>query len=436
MLNYLRIVIYFLIIYTASVNASTTEKDIYFYHLTPRDGLSQMSILSIYQDEFGAIWFGTTEGLDRYNGASIDNFKPSENDGISNNTIQYATGNKSGSLYLIGGNDLVHFDINTSKMRLLKPKIDEIRYVDNVLWVTKGDSIFTYSDTDNNFNLYSSGNRINEKISTILPISSKELWIGTDSGVYKITDGKYEKIFLPSNSIQTSYLFLDSKKNLWIGTKSNGIYIIDTEKKITHKNSNKGTNTISDNQIRCIEEDNLGNIWIATFYGLNKYDPKLSEWQSYVHDNTKQYSISHSSVFSLYKDKQGTIWIGTYFGGVNYFNPETDSFYFYGSSSLNMSSVSFPYVGNMVEDKHGNLWICTEGGELNSINLKTRKVSKYQMKDDSKRNERYNQKSIWYDQQNDVLYIGIHNGGLSIFDLKTKQNRIKNTFYPMLTSRA
>ena len=431
---YSKIVIYLMISFI-TINVSAIEKDVYFYHLTPKDGLSQMSILSIYQDEFGAIWFGTTEGLDRYNGSSIENFKPSDNNEISDNTIQYATGDQSGSLYLIVGNDLVLFDLTTSSMKLIKPKVDAIRYAKDRLWIAKADSIFTYNNKDNQFKLYSIiNNHTTNKTTAILPISSTSVWLGTDEGLYKITDKKNEKIILSIDNIQISCLYNDSKQNLWVGTKSNGIYLIDSLKNIVHINSNTATNTISDNQIRCIEEDNLGNIWIGTFYGLNKYDAKLSEWQNYIHNNAKSYSISHSSIFSLFKDQQGTMWIGTYFGGVNYFNPETDSFYFYGSSSLNMSSISFPYVGSMIEDKHRNLWICTEGGELNCINLITRKISKYQLREDNKATERYNQKSIWYDKENDILYVGIHNGGLSIFDIKTKQTKIKSNFYPIAES--
>lgn len=62
-------------------------------------------------------------------------------------------------------------------------------------------------------------------------------------------------------------------------------------------------------------------------------------------------SLCHSSIFSLHKDRQGTIWVGTYYGGVNYFNPEVDIFHHYTESIGNENGLSFPFVGNMVEDK-------------------------------------------------------------------------------------
>lgn len=428
--KYIKAIICF-ILFNIQIYAS--ENDIYFYQLTPRDGLSQMSILSIYQDEFGAMWFGTTEGLDRYNGKSIETFKPSENKNISNNTIQYITGDQSGTLYFTTGNDLAKFDINTLQFSWIASDIRTIKYAFNELWVAKKDSILLYDAQKDKFRLHTTLN--NHRISAILPTDSLNMWIGTNNGLFKFNK-KSSKLESVIAGINVSYLFLDSKQNLWVATKSEGIYVINKDDVTQSKIYNTQTNALSDNQIRSIAEDNLGNIWVATFYGLNKFDPSTQIWQQFIHDNTQPYSISHSSIFALYNDKQGTMWIGTYFGGVNYFNAETNTFNFYDSSLLNTNPVSFPYVGNMIEDKHGNLWICTEGGQLNCLNLETRKITKYRLRDDDKPTERYNQKTIWYDADADVLYIGIHNGGLSILDLKTKTTKFIDNFYPIDTPKS
>ena len=71
--------------------------------------------------------------------------------------------------------------------------------------------------------------------------------------------------------------------------------------------------------------------------------------------------MSNRSVTSLYTDKQGTVWVGTYWGGVNFFSPEYQHFVHYHASD---TGLSFPVVGAMAEDKSGNIWICTEGGGL------------------------------------------------------------------------
>lgn len=397
------------------------DSDIYFYHLTPRDGLSQMNILSIYQDEFEAMWFGTTEGLDRYNGQNIESFKPSSNDELSDNTIYAITGNKAGFLYIVAGKDLIKFNIHNYKFELLKRQIDAMTYSNGLLWIAKGDSLMQYDENIKKLSLYK---KLDNNISTVLSICPTEtsgVWLGTQTGLVNVNPNKPDlHYYIKETSV--SRLYIDSRNNLWAASKSDGLYKIETSGVITNYRSGVGKNTISNDQIRDIIEDSAGNIWVATFYGLNKFDPKKNTWYQYLHDDNVQYSISHSSVFSLYKDIQGTIWIGTYFGGVNYFNQEADIFRYYGARSSNRNYLSFPYVGNMVEDKYGKLWICTEGGVLNCLDLATRQFSRYPLSDNSLQS--VNQKCIWYNPDKDLLYIGLYNEGLAIFDMKTKQVNI------------
>ena len=99
--------------------------------------------------------------------------------------------------------------------------------------------------------------------------------------------------------------------------------------------------------------------------------------------------MTHSSVFPVYKDRQGTIWLGTYYGGVNYFNPETDIFTVYAANNSRNDCLNYPFVGNMVEDKDNNIWICTEGGGLNFFDRKTKKFT-YFMADENRNSIAHN----------------------------------------------
>ena len=145
---------------------------------------------------------------------------------------------------------------------------------------------------------------------------------------------------------------------VWAGTVQDGLYRISPQEEITHYTD---SNRLSNNQIRTVQEDNNGHIWVGTFNGLNHYNPNSDTWSAHLHQDNIDYGLSHNSINCLYKDLQGTIWIGTYFGGVNYFNPDTNTCRFYGSGATGNHFLSFPFVGKMVEDRTGNLWICTEG---------------------------------------------------------------------------
>lgn len=101
------------------------------------DGLSQVCIPAIYQDELGAIWLGTTEGLDRYNGKDVRIFRPSqENKGLTNNEINELCGDKKGRMYIRSGGDLIKLDIYKERFTCLRQ--NDVRGMfcrEDTLWV-------------------------------------------------------------------------------------------------------------------------------------------------------------------------------------------------------------------------------------------------------------------------------------------------------------
>lgn len=423
---YAKYLLFILIIYCFPSKAQAG--DIYFYHLDARDGLSQVNIMSVYQDEFGAMWFGSTEGLNRYNGKEIEVFRPTKRieNGLSQNTIYSICGNKNGSVYLRAGADFVRYDISTQQFESVKTGgVTALAYEYDILWATVGNTIMQYNEEKRELERYAVIDEKIRGITSLYPAKDGSVWVGTARGLLSIPKDSTQEQRYKIEDVHVQKIYMDRSGNLWVGTQGQGIYVIGKNGDITVYKHKKGGNSLSNDDVRDFVEDNNGNMWIATFYGLNEFNPEKGTWSQYVSNDNVSHSISHNSIFALYKDNQGTIWAGTYFGGVNYFNPESDIFRYYGSSSTNQDYLSFPYVGKMTEDKYGNLWICTEGGALNCLNLKTRKLSRYMFSSGSLESvANYNQKTIWYREDKDLLYIGMHNGGLAIFDIKTKSARI------------
>lgn len=95
----------------------------------------------------------------------------------------------------------------------------------------------------------------------------------------------------------------------------------------------------------------------------------IGRFDNYVANNDTE-SLTHSSIWCIVKDAQGTLWLGTYFGGVNYFNPEYEIYTRYKATDTEQEGLSSPIIGRMIEDKNGNLWICTEGGGVNVYDRK------------------------------------------------------------------
>ena len=399
----------------------------YFNHLDVKDGLSQINIISIYQDETGALWFGSLEGINRYNGHSFTVFHPSQNnEGLAQNEIMAICGDKKGNMYIQASHDLVHFDIKKQTFhRLASNKVFNVDYQKDTLWVVTAKKLLYRTENDSVFHSFAA---FKEDISAYAPLcfTDQYIYVGTYNGIIRISRSTplaaHEKI-LPNTIIKCIYQ--DSKKNIWIGTSDKGLYQLCQKqglKNFIHHPDNP--NSLSNNRVRCVIEDDLGNLWIGTFYGLNRYNPIQNTWSHFIHKSQDSQSLSHSSVFALYKDTQGGIWIGTYYGGVNYFNPTSDHANFYSANPDDPSALSFPFVGRMEEDEKHNLWVCTEGGGLHYFDRQTKQFTCYSnLKPKTSPTGKNNMKCIWYQKETGKLYIGTYTEGLIIFNTKTNDSR-------------
>ncbi|HCN53333.1 MAG TPA: hybrid sensor histidine kinase/response regulator [Prevotella sp.] len=414
---------------------------IQFRHVSIHDGLSQISVLSIYQDRVGRMWFGTVEGLNLYDGNTVLSFK---NMGDSDKYMGYSIRSIAGddrNVYINASGNLFKNDIRTQKFTLLLTGINDLTYVpdNHHLYYAKSDVIYVMdTQTESRRKVCRvPGAGI---LTALLKDSHGRTWIGSKHGLYTLQHGRIKRL-IPDISV--AYLFEDSRHNLWISTLGKGCYVLHAQGGIQHFTSEpsstwrsyynisdrdaRTSRTIASNDARGIAEDGRGHIWIGTFMGLNEYNPQTGLFTIYAHTNNPN-SISHSSVFPIYKDARGTLWVGTYYGGVNYFNPEYDIFHFYDSDVNRPDCLSYPFVGHMIEDKDGNVWIGTEGGGLNMLDRKTGHIAHY-LKGSSGIAEN-NVKDLAYDAKRNRLYVGTHMGGLSILDIPSQRFNNLLTLHP------
>lgn len=393
-------------------------QDLYFKHLGIPDGLSQVCIHTIFQDEFGAVWIGTSEGLNRYNGNNVLAFPLTNAEKkIFNSNIGRISGNRNGTLYIISEGDLLSINLYTQKVEKIRDKgVYNLFCEKDTLWITCTDGIYYYTQQEKKLSLFTQKpNKI-----TNLYIDNDTIWAINSTALYRISRKNPNDITKAADFNNGSCIFVDKKHNIWIGGW-NGLYRFTPSQTLIHYTSNDTPRTISHNQIRDIIEDNYGNIWIGSFKGIDCFHPESNFWTHYTEYGVSPNTLSHCSILSLCKDIQGNIWAGTYYGGVNIFNPNPSSDYFYHADPLKKNWLNFPVTGKMAEDKKGNLWICTEGGGLHSLNRTTGKFTQYTHQSGNNQSLGSNNlKSILYNTQNEKLYIGTHLGGMYILDLKTQ----------------
>ena len=134
------------------------------------------------------------------------------------------------------------------------------------------------------------------------------------------------------------------------------------------------------------------------------------------HTERRPYTLFH---LVHCKRQSGTLWLGTYFGGVNYFNPEYEIYTRYSYSSNEKQGLSNPVVGRTIEDKNGNLWIGTEGGGLNYFNRRTREFKWYRPQEGRNSISHNNVKALYYDADKEIIWIGTHLGGMNRLDIRS-----------------
>ena len=397
-------------------------QNIAFNHLTTEDGLSQFSVNSLYIDENGLLWIGTREGLNRYNGDEIRTYKLQKNNPNSlfcNNVMRIA-GDKNGKIYLLCTEGISEFNLVTQKFTtLLQGDVNSIYYHDG-LYIGKKNEIYRFNEQTRNFDLFyqMAGNKL--EICS-MHISGSKLWIGTThSGVYQL-DMQTFKLSHPILKGNITSIYEDSEDELWIGSWEHGLFHITKDGKVENFiHQTNQPHSLSSNFVRACCEDNFGNIWIGTFTGLNRYNKATRLFQNHTANNAHE-GLTHSSIWCIVKDPQGTLWLGTYFGGVNYFNPEYEIYTRYSYSLQEKDGLSNPVVGRMLEDKKGNLWIATEGGGLNYYNRLTHEFKWYRPGGTANSISHNNIKALYYDADKETLWIGTHLGGMDRMDIRSRR---------------
>lgn len=411
--------------------AIQTASAVYMKHLGMSDGLSQVSVMSIYQDELGRMWFGTREGISIYDGERMRIFKEWDKEQMDNkirmlmgHTCDVIVGDKNGDVFFRTSDALVKYDIRREFLKIISENVHTVTSFKGDIWAASDHTIYTYDETGDSLSVFL---QTNLPHISCLQIAEHQIWVGTYDGLFRIDSGKTVHCLLDGPEIYR--LFESSTGELWVGTSSEGLFRIMPDGNIHHYSDTTSMlrHRIESNQIREFIEDKQGNIWFGTFLGLHCFHPQKDAFTIYRQDHIPG-SLSHSSVYSVFLDNQGTIWAGTYYGGVNYFNPEKEIFDHYIFNSSRDDCLSHPFVGHMAEDNNSNIWICTEGGGLNFMNRKTRKFTYFKAGHGNTILQN-TLKNITYDEKRNRLYIGTHLGGLARYDLNTGlfYNYLNNT---------
>jgi signal transduction histidine kinase/ligand-binding sensor domain-containing protein/DNA-binding response OmpR family regulator len=428
------------------IKSNGQSLDIHFRHIKSENGLSNSTIETIVQDYRGFLWFGTRDGLNRYDGSRMITYRNNITDSssISDNYITTLFEDKQHYLWIGTLNGLNKYDpkLNSfTKIRHQSINKESIssNYIRAVygdtkgrIWIgTLGGGINLYQYEKESFkhiackkNTY--GNELN--IYTFFEDSRGNLWAGTESGLYLYNNNSEDFTAINLETSKVGKLAIRSiaeNKNgtLLLGMDENGLIIFNPSHRTVQQYLHSATDTksISSNLVRSVYVSKKGEIWIGSINGgLDNFDALNGTFTNYQYQPDNSNSLSQRTVSVLYEDKQSNLWIGTHRGGVNLYTPGSEKFNLYRQKP-HINSLSYNDVKTFCEDRQGNIWIGTDGGGLNLFNRKIKNFKHYKY-------DPFNQKSIGSNEVIDLkedkdgnLWVGTWGGGLCLYN-KTKDN--------------
>jgi len=434
-----------------SANLIAQERDIKFRHLTIEEGLSQSSIFSILQDSKGFMWFGTEDGLNKYDGYNFKVYKnnPENLNSLSYNYVKAIHEDQSGVLWIgtYGGGfnkfdremeQFIYYQTDANNANSLTNNFVNSIYEDRsgMLWIGTENGLnkfdpkreqFTHYQTDPN----DPNSLSNNKVMSIYEDRGGELWIGTEDGLNRFDREKelfihYKHIPHDPNSLSNNVvreIFEDKLGVLWIGTAGGGLNKFDREKEkfIHYQTDPSNTNSLSNDRVMSIYEDKLGVLWIGTAGGgLNKFDRNKEQFIHFKADLHDPNSLSNNEVFSIYEDQSGVLWVGTDVG-LNKFDREKKQFILYRSKPNDLNSLSHNVVYSIYEDQSGVLWIGTYGGGLNKFDRNKEQFIHFRTNPGNPNSLSSDWVRSFYEDRFGTIWVGTYGGGLNKFDREKEE---------------
>ncbi len=362
------------------------QKSIAFEHLSIEYGLSQSVVNAILQDQIGFMWFGTQDGLNRYDGNEMIVFKhnPDQPGSICDNYIQALYEDQQGILWIgTFGGGLNRYDQQTEQfscylpdpedpLSINHPTVSSIAQAqDGTFWLgTNGGGLSHFDPHAETFTAYQHDpddpTSISDDVVLQVVIDQHgKIWVGTLNGGLNRFDpltGEFDSIDL-FDIIQV--LKLDSKGRLWVGSFSQGLAWIDTQTQETLIFPTDPSDPLSpkDDNIHAIFEDRDGVIWVATFSaGLARLAPQEGHFSHITHDLGSIHSLAMDNLTTIYQDRAGIYWIGTMGKGVDRFDPLRIKFTHIYQQPQNENSLIDNSVWSIFQDKQDNLWVGTFNG--------------------------------------------------------------------------
>lgn len=405
-----------------------------FHHYTNEDGLPSSYVKSMVQDNLGFMWMATRVSVVRFDGSRFVEFPAYNEFGeatnlfcnkvfMFNDTLLVARTNRGRYYYFDQDSETFHSCIKLNNLG----QTQSLMPAGNGYWMCRNEDLLFFD--------FASGrlSGINEKLEFCkLPDKYKFLQhYNTNDKIAAITNtGILFWIDIENNEVKsfnvrehmnpliTRLYFIDYDSNVWLGEESNGLFRLNTQTgKITRYSKDEtGNKRLAHNMVHCFTEDANQRIWIGTEAGLLIIDDKENSVDYCRYDPANPNGLNTDPIYDAFCDKDGNVWLGTYFGGINFWNGKK-SFFHTWQSGVGNWSLGGNVVSCLSEDIDGNIWVGLEDMGLNMINMENGKLSSYTSENSGLS---YNNIHDLHFIDDQTLWIATYTGGINILDIQSQ----------------
>ena len=377
-----------------------------YRHLGIEDGLAESTVEAIVQDRAGYMWFGTQDGLQRYDGYEFLTLRhdPTDPASLGDNTINALALDVGGAMWVgtgtagvdrldPGTRHFTHFRNDPHDPASLANDSVSVIYQDREhhLWIGTGAGLDLF-DGQQGFRHYPIPAKLpnGNQVLSLYEDRQGRLWVGTDHGVYYL-DANTRKVlpFMPDGAMGDDehgvftdspiHAFGESGDMLWVAS-GRGIVSLDAKRMArqfyTHSRS---ADSLSNDHALTLLQDTNGDMWVGTYGGgVDRFEAATGRFSAYQHDATDPGSLVSDNIDVLYRDRSGLIWIGTDDGGIDIYNPRTRAFGYYRHKQGDANSLTGNLVWSIYKDAAGQVWVGTDHG-LTRLDPSRRLYRQYHM---------------------------------------------------------
>jgi diguanylate cyclase (GGDEF)-like protein/PAS domain S-box-containing protein len=409
-----------------------------FARLAVEQGLSQNTVQVILQDAAGFLWFGTEEGLNRYDGYAVRVFKhdPKRPGSLPDNTITALHADQAGRLWVGTDSGLSLFERRSESFAVVpavKGRITGmVEEPDGTLWVgSEGYGVFERHASTGAFALHQNVAGDPHSFASYLPSMllrdrQGRIWIGTrNAGLERLdrsAPGSARRFVhyphdprhpgsLAHNEVWG--LAEDATGRLWVATYGGGVSILDPDTGAFqhHRHRADDPRTLPTNLATAVFRERSGQMWIGTDGGgAQRYDEASGAFVGYRHDPLNPLSLSQDVVRAFYQDRQDQLWIGTFLGGVNLLRRPRHPFGYFTHDPKDPNSLGNATVASFLEDARGRVWVGTAGGWLHRLDRPGPRFVRYLLP------ASLSGALALHEDRRGRLWVGSYRGGLARFD--------------------